>query len=82
MLQGQITAKVTDIHIDLNSSPFRVTATVCRYQEDSDGQLNTLESKSVDIFTADLTPYIKAALKQDVIAAVKAANAKMPASIS
>ena len=80
MAQGNITAKVTDIHVDFNAN--RVSAHVERYQEDSDGSLNSVGGADVQISVADWTLYLKAQLKTDVIAAAKAQNPKIPQVVS
>jgi hypothetical protein len=80
MAQGDITAKLTDAHIDLSAN--RLTAHIERYQEDSDGTKNSVGGADVSITVPDWSLYIKAQLKIDIIAAAKAQNPKIPAQVS
>lgn len=82
MAQGNITAKLTDIHLDYARAPAMLTATVVRYMEDSDGTLNSIETTTVQLPVPDLTLYFKAQLKTDIVTAVKAQNAKLPTTIN
>lgn len=80
MAQGSITAKLTDIHCDFNAN--RVSAHVERYQEDSDGTLNSVGGVDVNLPVADWTVYLKAQLKADLVSAAKAQNQKIPNTVS
>ena len=80
MAQGDITAKLTDIHCDFNAN--RASAHVERYQEDSDGSKNSIGGGDVQIPVADWSIYLKAQLRTDLIAAAKAQNPKIPAVVS
>lgn len=80
MAQGNITAKLTDIHIDWVSN--RLSAHVERYQEDTDGTLNSVGGVDIQLPIVDQTLYFKAQLKIDLMAAAKAQSSKLPNVIS
>jgi len=82
MAQGEITAKLTDIHLDYNRTPPLLSAHVERYQEDSDGALNSVGGTDVQIPVPDLSLYFKVQLKVDIVAAAKAQNPKIQNTVS
>lgn len=82
MAQGAITAKLVDISIT-RDTPVRVVGTFARYQEDSDGVLNTIESQQVTkTYTgAAIVNTTVGTLKTDLETLAKAANSKLQVTI-
>jgi len=80
MAQGDITAKLTDAHIDMANN--RLTAHIERYQEDSDGTKNTVGGVDVELAVSDWTLYVKAQLRTDIIAAARLRMGKLPQVIA
>ena len=82
MAQGDITAKLTDIHIDRNS--LRISCTGTRYQEDSDGTLNSIETITVHQTFASQAAIAALTVLQiynSGVTQLKAADSKMPNTV-
>lgn len=82
MATGAITARLTDMTIDLVNS--RVTWSVSRFIEDTTGLPTTIEGQSVQqtYVPATLAAMTAAQIKADGVALAKAQNVRMPGAIA
>lgn len=83
MATGDITARLTDIHID--RATLKITCTGSRFQEDSDGSLNTIETLTVSQVIGSASALANLTVLQIYNAGVtqlKAADSKMPNTVS
>lgn len=83
MATGDITARLTDIHIDRNQ--LRVTWQATRFQEDSDGTKNSIDAVTVsqDFATQGaIATQTVLQVFQLGVTLVKAASSKMPSTVS
>lgn len=82
MAQGTITARLTDMMIDLVNS--RVTFNVSRFIEDVGAAITTIEGIIVQqtYVPATLAAMTAAQIKADGVALAKAANARLPGVVN
>lgn len=82
MAQGAITARLSDMSIDLVNS--RVTWQISRFIEDVGGAVTTIEGTSVSqsYVPATLAGMTAAQIKADGVALAKAQNARLPGTVS